>query len=111
MPTTTSMLASRLILLRTRLDEIWESAKGESADSKERRKQLLVQYRALDRQTMRLISMNVKASGQEYDAATEALGKANKALNTALDGEKAFIDAINLVAEALDLVAKVLPAG
>src|SRR4051812_22325355 len=96
------LLAKRLNLLRTRLDEAWEDA------TKKQREKLQPQFDELDRQVMMLISVAIKDSGKEYDIAVEALGKANTALRTALDSEEKFIKAINAIADALDLVGKVV---
>jgi hypothetical protein len=97
------LLAKRLGLLRSKLDELYERSKTSS-----KRKKLQERYDELDRQQMRLISIVVKDNGNEYDAATAALGKANTALKSVIDGEAEFIKGIDAAAEALDLVSKVI---
>ena len=97
------LLAKRLDLLRSRLDDAWDAT-----DDRAKHRQLQDQYDDLDRQQMRLISIVVKSNGQEYDAAVDALGKANTALKRALDDEEQFVKAIQAASEALDLVGKVV---
>jgi ABC-type sulfate transport system substrate-binding protein len=97
------LLAKRLDLLRSRLDDAWDAT-----DDRAKRRKLQEQYDDLDRQLMRLISIQVKSNGQAYDAAVEALGKANAALKRALDEEEQFVKAIQAASEALDLVGKVV---
>jgi hypothetical protein len=98
-----TLLAKRLDLLRSRLDELWDSTTDADA-----RKDLQQQYDDLDKAVMRLISVAVKDNGKEYDAAVAALGKANTTLKAALDDEEQFVKAIESVAQALDLVTKVI---
>ena len=95
------LLAKRLDLLRSRLDELWDA----TTDT-DKRKSLQEQYDELDKAVMRLISAVVKDNGKEYDAAVAALGKANTTLGAALDDEEQFVEAIETVSQALDLVSK-----
>lgn len=96
-------LAKQIEKLRNRIDEIYPSvrsvAKKQALDKLDKR---------LGDQLIRLISINVKADGAEYEAATTALKSANRKLNAAIEDSEALADALGLITRALDLVARVV---
>lgn len=105
MPEEIKLLAKRTRTMRERLDELW----NEVGDDAERQDEIYAQMKALDREIMRLISINIKARGAEYDDATAALGTANTKLVNAISDINKFVKAIEFTAKAIALVAKVKP--
>jgi uncharacterized protein YukE len=100
----TLLIAKRIQLSKQRLDALLAHESITRAQAKE----LLKQRAALDREIMRLISVNIQTAGEEYDAATEALAKANTALADAIDDIDQIGEAINKVTAAVKWVSKVL---
>ncbi len=101
-----------IIKLATQLDKardhLFELAQNTRSPGK--KAEIAREMRRLSRETRRLISINIKKRGEEYDAATSALGTANTRLRKAIDDSQKLADALEQVAFALDLVAKVKPA-
>jgi hypothetical protein len=97
-------LAREIRRAYARLDALWQEVRSD-----EKRARIEEQMDALDRETMRLISINVKKSGREYEAATRALASANRKLRKAIDDLQKLAEAVEAVAAAVDAVAGVIP--
>ncbi len=102
MPEDTLLLAKRITDAKDLLDEAYGKAKTE-----ERRKRIRKERVRLKKELQRLISIRIQAQGQEYDAATDALAKANAKLRKAIEDQAELVAAIEAIANALDLVAMV----
>jgi hypothetical protein len=100
----TLLLAKRITDARDLLDEAYAVAKTAAEREKIRRERV-----RLKKELQRLISIRIQAEGEEYDAATEALAKANTKLRKAIADQAKLAEAIEALAHALDLVALVRP--
>ena len=98
-------LAEKIVEGRNLLNDLWQAASDPKQKKKIRR-----QLDALDEQMLRLISINVKAEGEEYDEAVEALAGANRKIEKAITHLNQLAGAIEAVAAAVDLVSKVAAA-
>lgn len=98
-------LAENIMEARKGLDKLWEACEDPTIRKKIRR-----QMNALDIEVMRLISINIKKRGEDYDKATNSLAGANKKIQKALADLERIADAIGAVASAIDLIAEVKPA-
>ena len=97
-------LADELDKARDRLFELASKTRN-----KERKAELSRQMRKLSKQIRRLISMNIKKHGKEYQAATAAMTQANRKLRKAIEDSQKIADAIEVMAFALDAASKIKP--
>ena len=102
MPKSNLEIAKELNRARQRLDELWLSTK-----SKKKRAEIDSQMDAIDKEVMRLISIQIKDKGAAYDAAVSSLRSANRVLKKALDDIENFVKAMEAVAKAIAFVVKV----
>ena len=98
-------LAEEIVKARNLLDQLWEACE----EPKERKK-IRKQKTALDVEMMRLISINIKKSGEQYDKAIECLEKANGQIEKALKNLDKIAEALEAIATAIDFIAEVKPA-
>jgi hypothetical protein len=100
----TLLLAKRITDARDLVDEAYSVAKKAAEREKLRKERV-----RLKKELQRLISIRIQAQGQEYDEATEALGKASTKLRKAIADQAKLAEAIETLAHALDLVGLVRP--
>jgi hypothetical protein len=102
---TTLELAKQLETLRQRLGESYALTRSVA-----RKQELDRLDRKLGVELVRLISILIDEAGEEYAVATTALKAANKELLAAQDEARRLGEALQRVARALDLVARVVGA-
>ena len=82
----------------------------EESDDEEERKKALAHLRRAHRLLDVLVDETVKKNAPEYEAATKALGEANDALVAARKEIAIVAEALQKVAKALGLLAKLVKA-
>jgi hypothetical protein len=101
------LVAKRLRETRDGLEELWTK----SNRNKARRKKIEKQLSGIDDEIMRLISIAIDEGTQEYRDATTALGGATTKVEEAIADTKKVAEALTAVAQAIGLVAMVVPVA
>lgn len=101
----TPPLGRRLLSCLERVTDLMETVKSEDElrELDQKRAQLL-------RLIGRLVDVNLKQASQGYRAATRGVEAANRKITQAIEDLKMVAEAINKLGQALDLVAKLVPA-